>query len=155
MTSRSFFILTFDVEEFDLLVEYSIEIGWLEQLEIGAEGWSRILALLEDEKVEARLIVTGAIGQAFPEFLEKSKERLEIGAHNVRHARDCPQQPVQAKQMLEEIGDVEVLGYGRPRFTPVDNDELHRAGYVYNSSMNPTWLPGRYNLFSNRGGRFA
>ena len=28
---------------------------------------------------------------------------------------------------------------------PVDELEIQRAGYVYNSSINPTWLPGRYN----------
>jgi hypothetical protein len=28
---------------------------------------------------------------------------------------------------------------------PVDEQEIKNAGYVYNSSINPTFLPGRYN----------
>lgn len=28
---------------------------------------------------------------------------------------------------------------------PVSDEEIEKAGYVYNSSVNPTWLPGRYN----------
>lgn len=31
------------------------------------------------------------------------------------------------------------------RMMPVDEEEVRKAGYVYNSSINPTWLPGRYN----------
>ena len=30
---------------------------------------------------------------------------------------------------------------------PVDKQALQAAGYRYNSSLNPTWLPGRYNHF--------
>ncbi len=29
----------------------------------------------------------------------------------------------------------------------VDMDEVKKAGYEYDSSINPTWLPGRYNNF--------
>jgi hypothetical protein len=28
---------------------------------------------------------------------------------------------------------------------PVDEQEIEKAGYLYNSSINPTFLPGRYN----------
>jgi hypothetical protein len=31
---------------------------------------------------------------------------------------------------------------------PVDKNEITKAGYFYNSSINPTWLPGRYNNLS-------
>ena len=31
---------------------------------------------------------------------------------------------------------------------PVDEKEIYNAGYIYNSSINPTYLPGRYNNFS-------
>ncbi len=32
-----------------------------------------------------------------------------------------------------------------PRMMPVDEKEVEKAGYSYNSSINPTFLPGRYN----------
>ena len=31
------------------------------------------------------------------------------------------------------------------RMMPVDEEEIYKAGYLYNSSLNPTWIPGRYN----------
>jgi len=41
-----------------------------------------------------------------------------------------------------------VIGFRMPRMQPVDEKEIFKAGYVYNSSINPTYLPGRYNNFS-------
>ena len=35
-----------------------------------------------------------------------------------------------------------------PRLVQIDAGELTNAGYRYNSSLNPTFLPGRYNHFS-------
>ena len=35
-----------------------------------------------------------------------------------------------------------------PRMYPVDEKEVEKAGYLYNSSINPTYLPGRYNNFN-------
>jgi hypothetical protein len=34
-----------------------------------------------------------------------------------------------------------------PRLKEVEDREIEKAGYEYNSSMNPTYLPGRYNNF--------
>ena len=34
------------------------------------------------------------------------------------------------------------------RMMPVDEEEVANAGYKYNTSINPTYLPGRYNNFS-------
>jgi len=31
---------------------------------------------------------------------------------------------------------------------PVDDADIEKAGYEYNSSMNPTYIPGRYNNLS-------
>jgi len=31
---------------------------------------------------------------------------------------------------------------------PVEDAEIEKAGYEYNSSMNPTYIPGRYNNLS-------
>ena len=31
------------------------------------------------------------------------------------------------------------------RMMPVPEEEVYNAGYIYNSSINPTYLPGRYN----------
>jgi hypothetical protein len=38
-----------------------------------------------------------------------------------------------------------VRGFRMARLQPVSDWEIQAAGYAYNSSMNPTYLPGRYN----------
>ena len=37
-----------------------------------------------------------------------------------------------------------IQGYRQPRMFPVSDTELERMGYVYNSSLNPAFIPGRY-----------
>jgi hypothetical protein len=37
-----------------------------------------------------------------------------------------------------------------PRLAPVSKSDLAAAGYVYDSSLNPTYLPGRYNNFFSK-----
>ena len=41
-----------------------------------------------------------------------------------------------------------VTGYRMARMMPVSQLEISKAGYLYNSSLHPTWLPGRYNNLS-------
>lgn len=53
-----------------------------------------------------------------------------------------------SKEILEEIGGVTVRGYRMARMMPVPEEEVYKAGYIYNSSINPTLLPGRYNKLS-------
>lgn len=138
-------VLTFDVEEFDLPLEYGRELALPAQLETGAEGWKRILDLLDLLGLPATLFTTAQIAEAFPELLKRSALRHEIASHNVRHARECPPQPSLARRLLQEACGQEIAGYRSPRFAPVSDRELLEAGHWYNSSLNPVWLPGRYN----------
>jgi len=41
-----------------------------------------------------------------------------------------------------------VVGFRMPRMAAVDHNALKAAGYKYDSSLNPTCIPGRYNHFS-------
>ncbi len=38
-----------------------------------------------------------------------------------------------------------VFGYRQPRMFKIDYDEMKRCGYLYDSSVNPAFIPGRYN----------
>ena len=50
-----------------------------------------------------------------------------------------------SKQKLEEITGKNVVGLRMPRLRKVETKEVIKAGYQYDSSINPTYLPGRYN----------
>ena len=53
----------------------------------------------------------------------------------------------QSRQVLEQLIGKRVLGFRMPRLQKVADGEIAAAGYQYNSSMNPTYIPGRYNNF--------
>ncbi len=46
---------------------------------------------------------------------------------------------------LERLSGLPVTGFRRARFGAFDRRALRPAGYAYDSSDNPIWLPGRYN----------
>ena len=49
------------------------------------------------------------------------------------------------QKVLEEITGQPVTGLRMPRMRPVSVEAIKNAGYYYDSSIHPTWLPGRYN----------
>src|SRR5205823_6308311 len=55
---------------------------------------------------------------------------------------------VQSRLQLEEITNQPVYGLRMPRMKVIPMQDVINAGYSYDSSMNPTWVPGRYNNFS-------
>jgi hypothetical protein len=53
----------------------------------------------------------------------------------------------ESKLELEKISGKSVTGFRMARMMPVEDSAIEDAGYLYNSSMNPIYLPGRYNNF--------
>ncbi len=58
-------------------------------------------------------------------------------------SRRLPMSAVQ-KKSWERLTGRTIEGYRQPRMFPVSDTELERMGYVYNSSLNPAFIPGRY-----------
>ncbi len=69
----------------------------------------------------------------------------EIASHGYVHATFEPADLLKSRLALEELLDRPVAGFRRARMGYVDPADVQRAGYGYNSSLHPTWLPGRYN----------
>ncbi len=61
------------------------------------------------------------------------------------HDRFLERDPLHSRTVLERISRTPVKGFRMPRLQPVSMDALAQAGYTYDASLNPTWLPGRYN----------
>ena len=95
----------------------------------------------------------GLVAQAGGAITEGVIDRIiaeghEIASHNYHHSQfDIPHLKA-SKEKLEEITGTAVIGFRMPRMYPVDEKEIFKAGYQYNSSINPTYLPGRYNNFN-------
>lgn len=139
-------LLSFDIEEFDMPFEYGKTISFEEQIAISVAGSHSILDLLEKHKAKATFFSTVIFAQNAPEIIKRILENgHEIASHTYYHSSFKNEDLLLSKQKLEEITNTKVIGLRMPRMYPVDNQEVINAGYVYNSSINPTYLPGRYN----------
>ncbi len=148
MSSRkkSVVLLSFDVEEFDLPREHGVEIGLGEGVKVSSDGLVRILDVLKAEGVRATFFTTGNFAKECPELVQRIvKEGHELACHGVDHFEPKPSDVCESKKIIEKVAGVKVHGYRQPRMQKIDYKELKRCGYLYDSSVNPAFIPGRYN----------
>lgn len=139
--------LTFDFEECDLPRESGLDFPIEKGMPLSVEGAARVLDLLEREDVRATFFTTLNFAERAPEIMARIvKGGHEVAGHGVDHFRQALEDPFRCKEGLEKLcpGCV-VVGYRQPRMFPVDDAALAKAGYRYNSSLNPAFVPGRYH----------
>lgn len=141
--------LTFDIEEFDTpKVDYKVSLSLEGQLDISYEGTIRVLEMLESSNVKATFFVTGVFATAYPELIQRmSNEGHEVASHSYHHGSFVEEDYAKSKKTLESIIGRQVFGYRSPRMAGADVVGLQKAGYIYDSSTNPCYLPGKYNNF--------
>lgn len=139
-------LLSFDVEEFDLPKEYGAEITLERGVEISARGLVRILDLLKRRGVKATFFVTGNFAKARSDLIVRMRdEGHEVACHGVDHFNPRSSDVEESKKIVEKVIGASVVGYRQPRMGEIDYKELKRCGYLYDSSVNPALIPGRYN----------
>lgn len=144
-------LLSFDAEEFDIPREFGADIEHRKQMEIGSHGLEIVLNLLDELGVRATFFTTAALGERFPHLLRRAVlAEHEIASHGCTHSTFEIGDLARSRRMLMEASGAEVVGFRRPRMAPTPADDIAEAGYLYNSSENPIWLPGRYNKFFAR-----
>ncbi|MCX2575626.1 polysaccharide deacetylase family protein [Pedobacter sandarakinus] len=142
-------LLSFDIEEFDMPFEYGKQIDFADQIAISRAGTISILDLLDEYQVKATFFCTVTFAENIPDLIERIiKSGHELASHGYYHSDFKPAHLLQSKLKLEELSGTSILGYRMARMMPVDENEVKKAGYVYNTSINPTYLPGRYNNFN-------
>ena len=141
-------LLSFDIEEFDMPFEYGKDISFADQIAISRKGTIAILDLLDKHQVKATFFCTVTFAENIPDLIKRIVETgHELASHGYYHSDFKPEHLLQSKLKLEELSGAEITGYRMARMMPVDEKEIEKAGYQYNSSINPTYLPGRYNNF--------
>ena len=138
--------LSFDFEECDLPRESGVDFPIEEGMKFSAEGASAVLDVLERQGVRATFFCTLNFAERAPEIMKRIVAGgHEVAAHGVDHFHQIPEDPFRCKEGLERLlPGVTVVGYRQPRMFPVDDAALAKAGYRYNSSLNPAFIPGRY-----------
>ncbi|WP_421829225.1 polysaccharide deacetylase family protein [Larkinella sp.] len=138
-------MFTVDVEEFDTALEYGHPLSINEQLAVSTRGLRLLADRLATLPVRATLFTTANYAFHEPDLIRRLSATHEIASHGFYHTTFEPADLLKSRRMLESITGKSVVGFRRARMGAVDEVDLQEAGYRYNSSLHPTFLPGRYN----------
>lgn len=139
-------LFSFDIEEFDMPFEYGKSISFEDQITISITGTTIILDLLAKYQIKATFFSTAIFASNAPLIIDRIKnEGHELASHTYYHSKFEEKDLLNSKLKLEELFGAEIYGFRMPRMMPVSDQAIENAGYIYNSSINPTFLPGRYN----------
>ncbi|RYC71499.1 MULTISPECIES: polysaccharide deacetylase family protein [Spirosoma] len=138
-------LFTVDVEEFDTALEFGHAIPLSEQVAVSTRGLISLNQRLESNNVRATLFTTANYALHEPVLMGQLAARHEIASHGYYHTTFEPADLLKSRLALEELLGRPVTGFRRARMGYVNPVDVQQAGYQYNSSLHPTWLPGRYN----------
>ena len=141
-------LLTFDIEEFDMPLEYGQEISLSEQMEITNQGLGVLIPLLQLHEISCTMFITANYAIYFPMAIKMLAQQHEIASHAFYHSSFVNADLLESKKTLELLSGQNITGLRMPRMKKIDIKEIVNAGYGYDSSINPTWVPGRYNNFN-------
>ncbi len=111
----------------------------------------RALSLLAEAHAKATFFLIAEEALRFPAIVQRIvNEGHEIGCHSMTHPLpfrlETPgavtRELVEAKSALEQLSGKEVLGFRAPAWdlTPAALEDVARAGYVYDTSLFPSWV---------------
>ncbi|HVI48161.1 MAG TPA: polysaccharide deacetylase family protein [Chitinophaga sp.] len=145
MKQENRILISVDVEEFDIPEEFGQQVPLQEKLEISRKGLQATLDLFEKYQVRATFFITAYWAQHYPELIRKMAAQHEIASHAYYHSSFTDADLEGSRLALQEISGQQIRGFRMPRLRKVNMTALRDAGYIYDASVNPTWLPGRYN----------
>jgi polysaccharide deacetylase family protein (PEP-CTERM system associated) len=146
-------LLTIDVEDYFQVSAFetiSPPSSW-DRRQLRVEGnTEKVLALLDEAGVKATFFILGWVAERCPGLVRRiAGEGHEIASHGYGHQRVSKQGQLEfrkdirrSKALLEDLTGRPVLGYRAPSYSISREtfwafDELHDAGYRYDSSIFP------------------
>jgi hypothetical protein len=141
-------LLTFDVEEFDYIKDEN------EKFELSKQGLLSITNLLDKHKIKATFFTTALFAKKYSILIKNLEAKgHEIACHGYCHLdsylKDISKIK-EAKKEIESLG-IKISGFRAPRYELKNTAGIGEFGFIYDSSLHPTWIPGRYfNFFKNR-----
>jgi len=142
-------LVSWDIEEYDAPADFGatpLPDGGLSR---GLQIWREWLDLSQTWNVVGTIFCTTRIAEASPDLLRQTASRgHEIASHGWAHAPSADLRLRACRESLEKILGEPIFGFRSPRLRKVDPSEVSAAGYAYDASLNPAWVPTRY---SHRG----
>jgi hypothetical protein len=137
--------LSFDIEEFDNPLPFTKTLSFEQQMSFSRIGTVRILDLLRRKKIKATFFCTANFALHATDLINRMvHEGHEVASHGYSHATFKPKDLINSKKVLEQIIGSRIYGFRMPNMVAIDAEPIIKAGYLYNSSLNPTFLPGKY-----------
>lgn len=156
MIREDFLIICIDVEVFDLPNEFGAKISKDKMYEASMEGLEVLCKIIGDFDIKVTFFVTRDIARMFPKEISLlAEEGHEIALHSMIGKREKEdmvlKELIEQKTYIENIMGRKIFGHRSHKFLPVSLKTLKKAGLLYDNSLHPTCVPGRYcNIFSRR-----
>ena len=128
--SEKYILLGFDLEEFDMPLEYNSPIAFDEQLRYSDEGMENILPILDEQNVVATFFTTANYALHRKSFIQQLAQKHEIASHTFYHTAFKEEDLLQSRLVLEQITGKLVHGLRMPRMRPVSVEAILKAGYL-------------------------
>jgi len=146
---QKYLLLTFDLEEFNLPLEFGERIEYNEMFSISYKGLLKVLKILDKSDIKATFFATLAFGQRFPKMINKIVNKgHEIALHYSLNSGEFTNNILEEKTKLEDIIGIKILGLRTHKLKVPPFKLLKKIGFEYDSSIHPTFVPGRYNYYS-------
>src|SRR5258708_1108811 len=110
MQKQKKILISFDVEEFDLPLEYKQKITIEQQLKFGQKGLPLIVSHLNAEKITSTFFTTAFFAENFAEEIKQISFDHEIASHSYYHTSFKNDDLKNSKQKLETIIGKQVFG---------------------------------------------
>ena len=140
-------LLSFDTEEFDIPIEYGQKVSPNIQNNVSLRGLKNILKMLDRQNIIATFFVTATFAEKNAKLVREMSKKHEIASHSYTHTPVKEGDIEKSKYVIEKIIGKEVRGIRVPKFQAGFDKEIQKSGFKYNSSINPIFLPGKYNNF--------
>ncbi len=128
--------------------EYGKTLLFEEQISCSREGTQIILDILKAQNIKATFFSTVVFASHSADLIGRIiNEGHELASHGYYHSKFENIHLRESKLELEKISGQVIKGFRMARMMPVEDRAIQEAGYLYNSSLNPVYLPGRYNNF--------
>jgi len=117
-----------------------------DKVKVSHDGMMRVLDVLSQTGIRATMFITWYFAEHCPDVMDRMiADGHEIASHGMNHTHFEPAHLEQSRHLLEQRSGQRVVGFRMARLAPVKKEDILKAGFQYESSLNPIWLPGRYS----------
>ena len=145
--------MTVDVEDYfqvSAFEKYIAKADWDNISHRVDKNTQHILAVFAEKNIKATFFTLGWVAERYPQLIKRIvAEGHELACHGYEHIRVTEQSPdefradiIKSKQLLEDLGGVEVIGYRAASYSIVASNlwahqVLAEVGFKYSSSVYP------------------